>query len=193
MTRPNRRFVAVTAGVFAVALGLIGCAAPSSLPPGVAAKPMPQGAEWQGVYQGPYHIYLRITRTGDHAQGSWRAMGGREGKLWGDLDGNVMKFTFAEHDQKSKSSWSGRGYFVYSVKKPGDVPEIRGEWGLGMSDPNASWYAVKKPDVALDDAEKKLADTDSTGPGEDNTGGTGCMGAACVGEDRELSDFGDND
>jgi len=154
---------------------------------------MPQGAEWQGVYQGPYHIYLRITQSGAHAQGTWRAMGGREGELWGDLDGNVMKFTFAEHDAKSKSAWAGRGYFVYSIKEPGDVPEIRGQWGLGMSEPGASWYAVKKPDVALEEAEKKLSDTDSTGPGEDNSAGSGCMGAACVGDDREISDFGDSD
>jgi len=153
---------------------------------------MPRGGDWQGVYQGPYHIYLRITRAGDHARGTWRAMGGREGELWGDLDGNVMKFTFAEHDEHGKSSWSGRGYFVYSVKA-GEVPEIRGQWGLGMSDTDGSWYAIKKPDVSLDEAERKLADTDSTGSGEDNTGGSGCMGAACVGDDREISDFADGD
>jgi hypothetical protein len=193
MTRLVRHVVVGTAGMLAVALGASGCAPQSALPTGVSAQPMPEGADWQGVYQGPYHIYLRIVREGDHARGTWRAMGGREGELWGDLDGNVMKFTFAEHDQNSKSSWSGRGYFVYTVKAPGEVPEIRGQWGLGMSDTEGSWYAVKRTDVSLVDAEKKLADTDSSGPGEDNTGGSGCMGAACVGDDREIADFGDND
>jgi hypothetical protein len=192
MSSRERHFVAAASAV-AVAMGLFGCAPSSTLPPGVSPEPMPNGADWQGVYQGPYHIYLRITRAGDHAQGTWRAMGGREGELCGDLDGNLMRFTFAEHDVKSKSSWSGRGYFVYNVREPGKVPEIRGQWGLGVGEPDGSWYAVKRPDVALDEAEKKLSDIDSTGPVEDNTGSTGCMGAACVGDDREISDFGDGD
>ena len=170
------------------ALGAFGCAPTANLPPGVSPEPMPKGADWQGVYQGPYHIYLKITRAGDHAQGQWRAMGGREGELWGDLDGNVMKFTWSEHDLNSKVTWSGRGYFVYRVREPGDVPEIAGEWGLGVSEPKGSWVAVKRPEVALVEAEEKLADTGSTGPGEDNTQGSGCMGAACVGDDRELND-----
>jgi hypothetical protein len=192
MTRTIRRFVAAT-GVFVAAVGAFGCAPAGNLPPGVSPEPMPQGADWQGVYQGPYHIYLRITRAGDHAQGTWRAMGGRQGELWGDLDGNVMKYTFTEHDLQNNGAWFGRGYFIYSVKEPGDVPEIRGEWGLGMSETNRQWYAVKKTDVPLEEAEKRLADVDSTGPGEDNSGTSGCMGAACVGDDREVSDFGGND
>jgi len=179
------------AAVVLLGFGLFGCASAEGLPPGVSPEPMPQGGDWQGVYQGPYHIYLSITRAGDHAQGKWRAMGGREGEFWGDLHGNVMKFTWAEHDVQSKGTWSGRGYFVYRVKEPGDVPEIRGEWGLGMRDSVGSWYAVKKPGVTLEAAEKALADTDVSA-NEDNTAGSGCMGAACVGDDRELSEDNSN-
>jgi hypothetical protein len=178
------------ASVVLTALGSFGCAPTAQLPPGVSAEPMPQGGEWQGVYQGPYHIYLRITRVGDHAQGTWRAMGGREGALWGDVDGNVMRFTWSEHDTQNNGTWSGRGYFVYLAKNDGTAPEIRGKWGLGMSDSSGSWVAVKRPEVTLEAAEKKLADTDSTGPGEDNAQGSVCMGAACVGDDRELNDTG---
>ena len=187
MTRTLRRFVAAT-GVFVAASGSFGCAPAGSLPPGVSPKPMPPGAEWQGVYQGPYHIYLRITRAGDHAQGTWRSMGGREGELWGDLDGNVMKFTFAEHDVQNNGAWFGRGYFVYSVKEPGSVPEIRGEWGLGTSEANRQWYAVKRPDVPLDAAEVNTADVETTGPREDNNMGSVCLGASCTGEDRDLDE-----
>ena len=181
------RLVPLVGATF-VAFGLLACAPASSLPPGVSPEPMPQGGEWQGVYQGPYHIYLRITQAGGHAQGTWRAMGGREGELWGDVDGNILKFNWAEHDIQSKGTWSGRGYFVYRVKEPGDVPEIRGEWGLGMSETDGSWYAVKKPGVSLDAAEKSLADTDSSGPGDDSSGANVCMGAACGGDDRELNE-----
>jgi len=59
-----------------------------------------------------------------------------------------------------------------------------------MSDSSGSWVAVKRPEVTLEAAEKKLADVDSTGPGEDNAAGSVCMGAACVGDDRELNDSG---
>jgi hypothetical protein len=184
----TKRFKLGVAALTLAALGLFGCAPAATLPAGVSPEPMPEGSEWQGVYQGPYHIYLRITRVGDHAQGTWRAMGGREGALWGDLDGNVMNFTWSEHDVQSKGTWSGRGYFVYLAKTAGTAPEIRGRWGLGMSDSSGSWVAVKRPEVTLDAAEKQLADTDSTGPGEDNAAGTVCMGASCVGDDRELND-----
>jgi hypothetical protein len=187
MAASSRRFPTAL-GVLGVALSLAGCAASSTLPPGITPKPMPKGGEWQGVYQGPYHIYLKITRAGDHAQGTWRAMGGREGELWGDLDGNVMKFSFAEHDASSKSAWSGRGYFVYDVKEPGDVGEIRGQWGLGMSETGGSWYAVKRPDVPLDAAEQSTADVETTGPREDNSSGAVCLGAGCTGEDRDLDE-----
>jgi len=149
---------------------------------------MPTGADWQGVYQGPYHIYLRLTRAGDHVSGTWRAMGGRSGELWGDLSGNVMKFTWSEQDLKSKGTWSGRGYFVYRLKDNA-VPEIRGEWGLGARQSDGSWYAVKRPEVPLEEAEQKLADAES-GPGsaDDASAQGGCIGASCVGDDRELSE-----
>ncbi|HEX6765734.1 MAG TPA: hypothetical protein VF103_09665 [Polyangiaceae bacterium] len=180
--RPLARMA--TLGAF---FALFGCASAETLPPGVSPQPMPQGADWQGVYQGPDHIFLQITRAGTHAAGRWRSMGGREGELWGDLDGNIMKFTWSEQDVQSKATWSGHGYFVYRLKEPGDVSEIRGQWGLGMSDTDGSWYAVKHPEVPLDNVEVNLADMD-TGPGEDKSSlDNNCMGAACVGDDRDLS------
>jgi hypothetical protein len=186
----SKRFhVAFTAAAFAAALGSLGCAQmKSDMPLGVSPEPMPQGAEWQGVYQGPYHIYLSITRTGDHAQGTWRAMGGRSGALWGDLSGNVMKFRWSEHDLQNNGSWSGHGYFVYRVKED-QTPEIRGEWGLGMSDSDGLWIAVKRPEVPVAAAEQRLADNESSPSGSGGSDeGTGCMGAACVGDDREISE-----
>ena len=33
-------------------------------------QPMPPNAEWQGVYQGPYHIQLLITTKGNRASES---------------------------------------------------------------------------------------------------------------------------
>jgi hypothetical protein len=178
-----RSKLALAAGIL-VAPVVFGCASSSGLPPGVSPEPMPKGGEWQGVYQGPYHIYLSIQREGSRAQGTWRAMGGRSGELWGDVSGNVLKFNWTEHDVQTNSAWFGRGYFVYRVKEPGDVPEIEGQWGLGTRDTDGYWYAVKRPGVAVKDAEKGLADTD-TGPGQDNSAQSdGCLGAACVGDDR---------
>lgn len=186
MSGSSRLNVAFTAAAFVAALGSFGCAPPASLPPGVSPEPMPQGAEWQGVYQGPYHIYLRITRAGSQAQGTWRSMGGRSGALWGDLEGNVLKFIWSEHDLQNNGSWSGRGYFVYRIKD--DQTEIRGEWGLGMRDSDGLWFAVKRPEVPLEAAEQRLADNESTTNGGADDGSGGCMGAACIGDDRELSE-----
>ncbi len=139
--------------------GLSACSGPAS--PAVTARPP---GDWQGVYQGPYHIYLGIAAQGDTASGTWRAIGEREGEFTGRFRGNRLELDWSEHGQGT-GSWAGRGYFVYQEPGTHGATEIFGEWGLGGAMSGNSWWAVKRRGVALDSAQA-LRDTDSVDDGD---------------------------
>ncbi len=112
-------------------------------------EPMPPNSEWQGVYQGPYHIHLRILTEGNKATGSWSAIGGRTGELSGTVSGNVLVFNWNEHGIANADSWTGRGYLVYQAGRNGKPAEISGEAGMGAAGPSNSWWAVKRAALSI--------------------------------------------
>jgi hypothetical protein len=131
----------------ALALVALGCQTSGGNGSAVASNaPPPSSKDWQGVYQGPYHIFLRIETNGEHAGGTWRAAGNRTGELEGVLDGNVLRYTWTEN-AGPESSWSGRGYFVY--RATGATPELEGEWGIGSLDYGNPTFAVKRTDLKI--------------------------------------------
>jgi hypothetical protein len=117
----------------------------------VKAGEMPAGAEWQGVYYSPTYGYLHVLVDGKVAQGAWRTGGGDAyGELQGEVDGNVMKYTWTQHKigmVGAEASSNGHGYFVYSIPKEGEAHKIAGEWGLGESDAGNTWDAVKQTNM----------------------------------------------
>jgi hypothetical protein len=123
---------------------------------------MPLGSTWQGVYQGPYHIYLRILTDGSRATGNWRAVGERNGEFTGEISGNVLNLTWTERGSDS-SSWSGRGYFVYDAAESDGADEIHGEWGIGHMATGNSWWALRRADVSSSSLASSLVDRDSGG------------------------------
>ena len=142
---------------------------------------MPPNAEWQGVYQGPYHIQLQIETRGNQATGTWRAIGDREGRFSGTVSGNLLVLDYSESGLSNSEAWSGRGYFVYKTGK-GGTDEISGEWGLGQGGNRNQWWAIKRISAPL--AEAKLVDDDSQ---EDDTGDAqsgGCT-VGCDASDTE--------
>jgi len=151
-----------------------GCA-PARAPAAAEAPSMPQGAEWQGVYQGPNFIYLRIFTHGELATGEWRARGDRRGELTGKISGNMLDYRWREYslNADNKSAVSGRGYFVYRVSPEGH--EIVGVARRGRLDQGSLRLAKKRMDVAPDAPEGALMDTgDSTYAGDVDEGCYGC-------------------
>lgn len=135
----------ISAARLLIALGLLaGCQAAN--PPATASTKQATESDWQGIYQGPYHTFLRIQARGSHAQGTWVAAGNRTGEFTGELDGNVLRYTWTER-RSPEESWSGRGYFVYTIPADGGSPEISGEWGLGARDFGNQAFAVKRTDL----------------------------------------------
>jgi hypothetical protein len=140
-----------------------GCAKEAG--PGEAPRTPAPPQAWQGIYQGPYHIYLRLMADGELASGTWQAMGERTGEFAGEIEDGVLRFNWTEHFREE--SWSGRGYFVYGPARASGKSEIRGEWGLGARSTGGSWWAIKRDDLPLDTRAASLMDAGADEDGED--------------------------
>lgn len=161
---------------------LAGVTACGAKPPDIADRPapgpMPAGATWQGVYQGPYHIALNIWTRDNRAVGNWRAIGDREGEFSGTAFGNLLVLDWTERATGKNERWSGRGYFVFSAGKDGAPAQIYGEWGMGRGGRTDPWWAVKRGDQPVGDGGARLvdkADADQV----DRDDGPGCEAGNC--------------
>jgi hypothetical protein len=162
--------------------GLSGCGAVSAASSRPKPEPMPPNAQWQGVYQGPYHIQLEIETRGNQATGSWRAIGGREGQFSGTVSGNLLVLDYTENGVTSSEAWSGRGYFVYQTGTSG-ADEISGEWGLGQGGGRSEWWALKRTNAPLSTA--KLVDNDSQEDEPSDAPQSGGCTVGCDAQDTE--------
>jgi hypothetical protein len=138
---------------------------------------MPIGRNWEGVYQGPYHIYLRILTNGNQAKGDWLAIGERSGEFTGEIEGNVLTLHWTERGSDS-SAWSGRGYFVYEAGEGAARDEIHGEWGVGPMSRGNSWWALRREDLSANTLASSLVDNDSGGD-DQRADSRSCGGVAC--------------
>jgi hypothetical protein len=86
--------------------------------------------------------------------------------MHGKVTGDVFRFEWVEHRIGAvgpSASSNGHGYFRYSVP-PGDhvEHEIKGEWGLGMSDAGQTWEAIRQrnqqpdPDSVMPDEHQRV-------------------------------------
>jgi hypothetical protein len=113
----------------------------------VVAGSMPAGGSWEGVYYNQLYGELHVTVSGNSAQGVWRTTAGdRWGELFGELEGDVMRFQWTEYKigvvgPNAKSE--GKGFFKYSIPVEGDGHVLTGEWGLGESNSGQTWRCVK--------------------------------------------------
>jgi hypothetical protein len=136
---------------------LFGCAAKETGPTEPPQSPAaPTSANWDGIYQGPYHLYLRIQTDGNRAVGTWRALGERNGELRGEIQGDTLVFDWTE--SASDGTWSGRGSFVYAAAAADGRAALRGRYGLGGRSTGGSWYALKRTDLPMDTKVTSLLD-----------------------------------
>lgn len=146
----SRRFSLVMA--LALPLALSACGGPKEAKnANVKAGSMPEGGEWAGVYYSQLYGYLHILADGSSANGAWRTTAGDSfGELNGEIDGNLLKYTWQERRigaVGADANRKGQGYFVYTVPKAGEAHEIVGEWGLGDENAGNEWRAVKQKNM----------------------------------------------
>ena len=148
----------------------------------VKAGPMPDGGEWAGVYYSQLYGYLHLLADGSAANGAWRTTAGDSfGELHGELDGNLLKYTWQERmigAVGADANRKGSGYFVYTVPKAGEAHEIVGEWGLGDENAGNEWRAVKQKNmqpnpasVKPDEIEGRVTGVDSWDDGAEGSDG----------------------
>jgi hypothetical protein len=120
----------------------------------VQAAPMPEGGQWEGVYYHQVYGFLHLTESSGAVQGAWRTTAGDKwGELFGEAEGDLLRYSWTEHKvgvvgPNSKSE--GKGYFKYSIPKPDEAHEIKGEWGLGESDAGHGWDCLKQLNMEPD-------------------------------------------
>jgi hypothetical protein len=133
---------------------LAGCA--GSQPPkfgDIKAGELPSGESWVGVYYNPVYGYLHMVEEGGNVTGRWkRTDSSHWGELSGKAEGNVMQFTWKEHQYGAvgpSADVKGTGVFIY--KKGEAAPELAGKYALDESDTVGKWDCVKqlntKPDL----------------------------------------------
>lgn len=123
----------------ATAASLLGCSRAST----TASASNVTALDWQGTYQGPYHLFLTIETHGTKANGVWRAVGNREGEFKGTINGDRLDIDWREAAGNG-SAWTGRGYFIYHSANGNHPPQIFGERGMGTSETGDAWWAFKR-------------------------------------------------
>jgi hypothetical protein len=121
----------------------------------VTAGEMPAGETWIGVYYNPVYGYLHMVEQEGNIVGRWkRTDSSHWGELSGTVDGNVLHYTWKEHQYGAvgpSSDTRGSGLFVYKMGE-NKTPELDGKYALEDQDSVGQWHCVKqtgmKPDLA---------------------------------------------
>ena len=120
----------------------------------ISPAPMPAEGEWRGVFYSPTYGYLHITEMSGAVQGAWRTTNGSKwGELYGQLDGDLLRFSWTEHKigvVGPNAVSKGRGYFLYRIPNPKEAHELDGEWGLGDDEVGHNWDCVKQKNMEAD-------------------------------------------
>jgi hypothetical protein len=121
----------------------------------VDSGPMPDGADWTGVYYSPLYGHLHLVSSGNLVEGKWqRPRKGQWGKLTGNTEGNVLHFDWVEYVDGlvgPNSKKEGKGYLVYRRPDGENVDDvIEGETGRGEDEVGAPWEAIKQRNVNPD-------------------------------------------
>jgi hypothetical protein len=134
----------------------------------LAPRPMPEGGNFDGVFQSPAYGRMEFTVQGANVIGLYE--GERHyGKIEGTINGDVLNFTWTQWKQdlqgKERTS-TGHGYFRYIIDEEKTtasskmVHKLNGEWGYDADNAGNPWKAVK-----LSDRTKKQLKPHNTGEG----------------------------
>lgn len=160
--RSQFRAFVVTWTVMLGTLGaVVGCGAST---PEINAGKMPEGGNFSGVYFSPQYGEMNLIQNGNAVVGEYKHEM-RSGKLQGEVDGDLLHFTWTEakamvsnRAQQSK----GKGYFRYVVDASNGDHVLKGEWGLGDNEVGGGpWNGYKAKNK-----QPRLSTEDSSSGGE---------------------------
>lgn len=92
-------------------------------------EPMPEGANFEGVWFSPQFKHMYLRQSGQEVKGVYTYKTG--GRLVGEVEGNLLKFKWQDPGAKEKAqrTMEGHGY-LQIVQKKGET-KLEGEWGYG--------------------------------------------------------------
>lgn len=160
------------AGAMLAAGGLLtacGGGADAKFAIGAKAGDMPEGQTWTGVYFNPVYGYLHMSEEGGNVTGRWkRANGSAWGELSGTVEGNVVHYTWKEHQYGAvgpSGNSKGTGVFVYKMGEA--APELDGQYSLEASDSVGQWHCVKQNNMKVDIGSINGDNPESAAPTQD--------------------------
>lgn len=131
-----------------------------------ARGPMPEGGEFDGVYQSDFGRLEITVEGGSSAVGLYES-DQYAGRLQGVVKGNLLEFSWTQWNQEMRGKireTSGKGIFQYVIDKTGggskDYVHLDGWWGYGDGKMNNRWNAVKLSDRS----KKKLTPHNPSAP-----------------------------
>lgn len=134
----------------ASSLAWVGCAEPPQ-PKTAMVQPqeLPPGATWNGVWFNELYGMLHLVHTGSSVQGKWkRTDGSAWGELKGEVNGNLLRFEWAEYKVGfvgAAGTSNGKGYFVLNRPDGENVDDrLAGEWGLNDDEVGNPWKCIKQ-------------------------------------------------
>lgn len=125
----------------------MGCSSGTVIPD---AQPMPEGQSFGGMWYSDQFQHMYLHQEGDRVEGVYGY--GRGGTLEGEVDGNILLFSWEEPGDRTAAvqGVSGKGYFQFRTDGP--EPELEGQWGYGDDYAGAGpWTAEFIRDIEDDD------------------------------------------
>ncbi len=140
--------VAITAVLLLAGMST-GCATGGDVP---SADAMPEGASYSGLWYSEQFEHMYLFQDGDRVEGVYAYGGG--GTLEGEVDGNLLLFSWDEPrtGEAVQQSMSGQGFFL--LERRGDDLELVGQWGYNDNRSGAGpWEAEFVRELEEDDPE----------------------------------------
>src|SRR5580693_548183 len=135
----------------------------------IKAGEMPENETWVGVYYNPVYGNLHMTVEGDNVVGRWkRTDSSHWGELSGTVEGNVVHYTWKEHQYGAIGAGGnskGTGVFVYKVGEA--APELDGQYALEDSNSTGQWHCVKQNNMKVDIGSINGDNPESSAPTQD--------------------------
>lgn len=120
--------------------GLMSLGACSSSPSIPDAGAMPAGGTFSGLWYSPQFEHMYLHQRGNKVEGAYAY--GSGGRLQGEVQGNMLVFTWEEPGdrQAARRDMRGKGYLQLTMV--GGEPELRGQWGYNEAHAGAGpWEA----------------------------------------------------
>jgi hypothetical protein len=113
---------------------------------------LPAGATFKGVWYNPAFGDLHLIPEGTSAVGKYKSQqNGRWGEIHGTITGDVIHFEWTDHKTGAVgpgSTSNGKGWFKYAAGAEGELPKLKGGWGLGDDEVSGGdWECVLQKDV----------------------------------------------